>query len=90
MAPELVLEIMNQSLVTATYASLPYLAASLIVGILFSIIQALTQIQENTLTFVPKIIAVFGVMAISTQFVGTIIADFAYYLFALIRHPSGL
>ena len=49
---------------TALLIALPVLAASLLIGLLISIFQVVTQIQEMTLTFVPKIIAVVGVLAI--------------------------
>ncbi|MRX26862.1 flagellar biosynthesis protein FliQ [Kangiella sp. HZ709] len=49
---------------TALVIALPILCVSLIVGLLISIFQVVTQIQEMTLTFVPKIIAVVGALAV--------------------------
>ena len=49
---------------TATKVALPLLAAGLIVGLLVSIFQAITQIQEMTLAFIPKIIAVGVVLVV--------------------------
>lgn len=49
----------QQSIRTVLFASMPMLLLSLVVGLLVSIIQAVTQIQEATLSFVPKIISVF-------------------------------
>jgi flagellar biosynthesis protein FliQ len=53
-----------QAMVLAFELALPFLAASLIVGLVVSILQAATQIQEITLTFVPKIIATGVVLVI--------------------------
>lgn len=64
--------------------SLPPLIASLVVGLAISLLQALTQVQEQTLTFVPKIIATILVLIISAAWIlGQLIA-FANRVFALI------
>ncbi len=54
-----VTEISNSALYLIIKVSLPVLLVSLIIGLIISIFQAVTSIQEQTLTFVPKIIAVF-------------------------------
>ncbi|MGC2064271.1 MAG: flagellar biosynthesis protein FliQ [Thermodesulfovibrionales bacterium] len=59
MTVELVKEISGEVFKTILMASGPALGVSLLVGLLISFFQAITQIQEFTLTFVPKIIAVF-------------------------------
>ena len=56
---ELVTEIANRALYLVIKTSLPVLLVSLIVGLIVSIFQTVTSIQEQTLTFVPKIICVF-------------------------------
>ncbi|MGN0431636.1 MAG: flagellar biosynthesis protein FliQ [Lachnospiraceae bacterium] len=56
---ELVTEIANRALYLVIKTSLPVLLVSLIVGLIVSIFQTVTSIQEQTLTFVPKIVAVF-------------------------------
>ncbi|MBE3580473.1 MAG: flagellar biosynthesis protein FliQ [Thermoanaerobacteraceae bacterium] len=58
MSQELVLNIARDALTTALLLAAPALVLSLVVGVGISILQATTQIQEQTLTFVPKIIAV--------------------------------
>ena len=60
MTPEMVTEIGRQAIETALLVSAPMLGLSLVVGLLVSIFQAMTQINEATLSFVPKVIAVFG------------------------------
>lgn len=56
MTEELVIEILKQAFYTTFLILLPILGVSLVVGIIISIFQAATSIQEMTLTFVPKII----------------------------------
>lgn len=59
MSPELVLELSRQAVKVTLLVSLPILGIGLLVGILVSLFQAATQIQEMTLTFVPKIVSIF-------------------------------
>lgn len=56
---EIVSEITNKALYLVIKLSLPLLLVSLVVGLIISIFQTVTSIQEQTLTFVPKIICVF-------------------------------
>jgi flagellar biosynthesis protein FliQ len=57
MSPDLVMDIAKDAIEITLYLSLPILGVGLIVGLLVSLFQAVTQIQEATLTFVPKIVA---------------------------------
>lgn len=82
MTPEFVLEILNHAMVVTVKIAAPLLLSSLIVGILVSIIQALTQIQEATLTFVPKIIVLFIVLAFSMPFIGGVLGSFSQELYS--------
>lgn len=59
MTPEYVLDIGRQAIETILMISAPMLLSGLIVGLLVSIFQAATQINEQTMTFIPKIVAVF-------------------------------
>lgn len=59
MNEQVALEIFRNGLVSVLVTSAPILIAALVVGVTIAIFQSLTQIQEMTLTFVPKIIAVF-------------------------------
>jgi flagellar biosynthesis protein FliQ len=54
---------------------------SLIVGLLVAIFQAATQLQEQTLTFAPKLIVVFGVLAIAGPWIGHQLLTFTFHLF---------
>lgn len=52
----------------------PAMIVSLVIGLAISLIQALTQLQEPTLTFVPKVLAIFGTLIITMPFmIGTMV-----------------
>jgi len=57
--PELVVELAQKAIKVTLLVSLPILGIGLVVGVLVSLLQAATQIQEMTLTFVPKILSIF-------------------------------
>lgn len=59
MTPEFVVDFSKQAILLTIYLAMPMLGLGLIVGLIVSVFQAVTQVQEMTLTFVPKIIAVF-------------------------------
>ncbi len=63
MSENLVIGILKEAISTGLLIAAPILAVSLLVGLIISIFQATTQIQEQTLTFVPKLIAI-GVVGI--------------------------
>jgi flagellar biosynthesis protein FliQ len=65
MTPEFIIGFARQSIELTLAVALPMLGVGLGVGVLVSVLQAATQIQEMTLTFVPKIIAVFLALLIS-------------------------
>jgi flagellar biosynthetic protein FliQ len=70
--------------------SFPILLLALVIGVVISLLQALTQIQEQTLTFVPKMLAVFLLMMYMMPFILNSLGDFATYLFGLIASKEGL
>ncbi|VAW23619.1 Flagellar biosynthesis protein FliQ [hydrothermal vent metagenome] len=65
-----VLDIARQGIWVLIIVSLPMMVTGLVVGLIIALFQALTQIQELTLVFVPKIIAIFMVLLISLPFMG--------------------
>lgn len=73
--------LIKQSLITVIMAGGPALIASLIVGILISLFQSLTQIHEATLAFVPKILVVFLVLIILGGWMLNILVDFSKEIF---------
>lgn len=62
-------EVLRLTINTVLLASAPVLAVALVVGLGISFVQALTQIQEMTLTFVPKIVAIFLALALTLPFI---------------------
>jgi flagellar biosynthetic protein FliQ len=64
MSPTLAVELIRQAITVTLLVAAPLLITSLAVGILVSLIQAVTQIQEQTLTFIPKLVAMAAVFVI--------------------------
>ena len=64
------LSIVQHAIWTVMLAAGPAVGVAMVVGLIVALFQALTQIQEMTLTFVPKIIAVMMVMALTASFIG--------------------
>jgi flagellar biosynthetic protein FliQ len=58
MSESLVIGIVKEGIVTAIKVAAPLLGVAMIIGLIISILQATTQIQEQTLTFVPKVLAI--------------------------------
>ena len=67
----------QRALITAVIVSLPLLGSTLIVGILISIFQAVTSIQEMTLTFIPKILVVAAILYFLGPWMGQILLTFS-------------
>jgi flagellar biosynthetic protein FliQ len=84
MTPELVLQLARRSFETTLLLSAPLLVFSLVVGLAISIFQAITSINEVTLTFVPKIVAVMVAMIIFFPWMMTYLSDFTREIYALI------
>lgn len=72
-----VLEVAREAIFVMLKASLPLMLVALIVGLIISLFQALTQIQEMTLSFVPKMMAIFFAMLIFLPFILETLKDFA-------------
>jgi len=84
MNPELAVDICRKAIQTILMCAAPMLIVAMIVGLLVSIFQAATQINEQTLTFVPKIVAVFLTMLIFGSWVIKIVTVFTVGLFDVI------
>jgi flagellar biosynthetic protein FliQ len=76
-----VLEVGRDALVVILKTSGPIMMVGLVLGMVVALFQALTTIQEMTLTFVPKIIAIFISIVIFLPFMMTTVIEFAYTLF---------
>ncbi len=84
MFEDLILGIANEALIVVLLLSAPVLGAALITGLLISILQATTQLQEMTLTFVPKIIVVFLVIIVFGPWMLNVVTTFTHDLFLAI------
>ncbi len=73
--------ITKEALFLVLVASAPPVAMSLVVGFIISVFQATTQIQEQTLSFAPKVIVVFGVLALSGAWIGSQLLRFTFHVF---------
>tara|TARA_A100001015_G_scaffold68915_1_gene76336 strand:- start:702 stop:971 length:270 start_codon:yes stop_codon:yes gene_type:complete len=67
--------ILNSSIQVVIIASMPAVGLGLVIGLIIAIFQAVTQIQEQTLTFVPKMIAVFAMIAVTFPWMAEMIID---------------
>lgn len=79
------LGLMQATIWTIIVASGPAIAVAMLVGIIVALFQALTQIQEMTLTFVPKIIAVFVVLSLTASFIGSQMSMFTQQIYSRIE-----
>jgi flagellar biosynthetic protein FliQ len=79
-----VIDVAVDALYATLLASAPLMAVALVVGVGVSLLQALTQVQEMTLTFVPKLVAMFVTAIIALPFMVTIIVDLGEELFGMI------
>jgi len=66
-------------------ASGPAVLAAMAVGTMIALLQALTQVQEMTLTFIPKILAILAVSAVAAPFTGAVIYTFTEMVYARIE-----
>ncbi len=80
----LVLDVAREGLWILILISAPMMIAGLVVGLVIALFQALTQIQEMTLVFVPKIIAIFFVLMLALPFMGATLGQYMQRMAQLI------
>jgi flagellar biosynthetic protein FliQ len=81
---ELALYLTSQALTTALLISAPMLLAGLVVGVVISIFQAVTQINEMTLSFIPKIVVTALVLLLTLPWMAAQVTDYFHYVFQII------
>lgn len=81
MSPGEVLDISREALIVLLKVSAPLLIVGLVIGLSISFLQALTQIQEATLVFVPKVIFIFITLMITLPYMGQTLRGFTEHLF---------
>ncbi len=89
MSETFALDILRQAVLTALLAAMPMLVTALVIGIVISILQTATSIQEQTLIFIPKIVGVLISLVIFGPWIFSIIGEFARQLFSNIFKLGG-
>jgi len=84
MTAEMVVSIAREAVLTMLLVSAPMLLAGLLIGLIISILQAITQVHEMTLTFIPKIVAVAISLIIFLPWIMNIIIDFTHRVYNII------
>jgi len=90
MTPEFIISLTQQAIMAILWISAPIVIVATAVGLIISIIQAATQIQEMTLVFVPKMLAVFIGLAMFASFMLDTLARFTITIFDLVSQASSL
>jgi len=78
------LDMVRVALLTALKIAAPILGAGILVGLIVSIFQSVTSIQDQTLTFVPKIVVMVLVAALLLPWIAVMLMDFAVSIFTLV------
>lgn len=74
-------ELLRKAIMVMIKASSPPMIAALIVGVVFSILQAVTQIQEQSLAFIPKVLAVFITLVFFFPYMFSVLSELTYEVF---------
>lgn len=82
MNPELALDIFKTTVLFALYMVAPFLGVMLVVGLLASLFQSVTSMQENTLTFAPKLLALSGLAVLLAPWLLRSLSEFTITMFA--------
>ena len=84
MTPEMVVIIGRDAVMTMLLVSAPMLLSGLLIGLIISILQAITQVHEMTLTFIPKIVVVAVSLIIFLPWIMNVVTEFTNRLFGII------
>ena len=79
-----IMDVAREAMTTVLYLAMPLLGISLIVGLTISVFQATTSIQEQTLTFIPKLIAILVSLAVFGTWMGNVSVEFTTGLYSRI------
>jgi len=89
MNAQAVLSIGQNALETTILLSAPLLVTALVIGLVVSILQAATQINEATLSFIPKLLGIFAALIVAGPWMVQLFVDYMQKLFASIPHVIG-
>lgn len=91
MGNEYAIEVLNQAIKVTLMLAAPMLIGALIIGIMISLFQAVTQINEQTLSFIPKILAIIAALVIFSPWMMEVMTSFTQELFisipSMVRGP---
>jgi flagellar biosynthetic protein FliQ len=76
MTPEIIVGLVQQALEVTILLSAPLLLTALVTGLVVSVFQAATQINEMTLSFIPKLLAIFAALVLAGPWMLNVIVDF--------------
>jgi len=86
MDPQDAIDLVREAIMLALWISAPVLIVGMAVGLVVGLIQSLTQVQEQTVAFVPKLFAMIVVLALTLPWLLTQLVDFTHELFLNIPH----
>lgn len=84
MTPEAAVDVLKHLVQTILEVALPLLLASMVVGLLVSLVQTVTSLHEQTLTFVPKALAVLGVFLVALPWIARKVIDYTEGILSLL------
>jgi flagellar biosynthetic protein FliQ len=82
MNPELAIDLFKTTVLFALYVVAPFLGTLLVVGLIASLFQSVTSMQENTLTFMPKLVAIAGLSVVLAPWLLRSLTEFTLTIFA--------
>lgn len=85
MTDVIIIKVLREALMTVLIVSAPVLGIGMVVGLIVSIIQTTTSIQEQTLTFVPKIVAIFAAIIIFAAWIIRTLVAYTANVFSMIE-----
>lgn len=88
MTQEFAVFIVRETLLTALMLAAPMLLAGLVVGVTISLLQSMTQVQEMTLTFIPKIVSVVTVMILFAPWMLNVVISFFHRVMAFVTQVT--
>ena len=84
MSPEQVLTLGSEAMQTTLMVAAPVLGTALMIGLIVSIFQAATQINEQTLSFIPKLVGVMAVLILAGHWMLMTMVDYMHHVFTMI------
>lgn len=89
MTPESIMSMGHQAILVTLMVAAPMLLVALVIGLIVSIFQAATQINEATLSFIPKLIGIFATLVLAGPWMLTILTDYLRSVLTNISYLAG-